>query len=234
MISARGLSACLAVALVWVSVGANASAGIVFGNLGPTGAGGLSNTNTDLGTQSNVAVNWVAQGFNTGSTSQLYLTAVQLGLYATGSGTEPLTVSIFSSSSGVPGAALSTSAVTNVGGKGSYTFTFPSYHLQQNTEYFVVPNGGSWYWNSAETAPDGLNGSGYTYTSTKRSFAPTATPDGPWTNAATSVYSVSVSSSSAVPEIDPSGVASTLAVVAGAFSLLERRRVKVIVASFVG
>jgi len=37
--------------------------------------------------------------------------------------------------------------------------------------------------------------------------------------------------SSAVPEIDPSGVASALAVVAGALSLLERRRVKAIIAS---
>ena len=125
----RSLSACLAVALVWVSVGANASAGIVFGNLGPTGATELSSTNTDLGTQSNVAVNWIAQGFNTGSSSQLYLNSVELGMYGIGTGSIPLTVSIFSSVSNAPGSLLFTSATTNVGTVGKYSFSFSGVQL---------------------------------------------------------------------------------------------------------
>jgi len=239
MISARGLSACLAVALVWVSVGANASAGIVFGNLGPTGATALSNTNTDLGTQSNVAVNWIAQGFNTGSSSQLYLNSVELGMYGIGTGSIPLTVSIFSSVSNAPGSLLYTSATTNVGNVGKYSFSFSGVQLQPNTGYFVVPNDGAWYLNTGATgAPIAQNSSGYTALETFVSYAQGSTPSGPWATAASasesSRYSLSVLSSSAVPEIDPSGVASTLAVVAGAFSLLERRRVKALATSFGG
>jgi hypothetical protein len=232
MISARGFSACLAAALVWVSVGANATAGIVFGNLGATGNGSLGTTNTDIGSQDPSDVNWLAQGFNTGSSSELYLNSVDLGLYGTASGSLPLTVSIFSSVSNAPGSLLYTSASTNVGNVGKYSFSFSGVQLQPNTGYFVVPHGGSWYWNSPPSAPVGQNSSGYTYTATYESLATTTSPSGPWTSpAGSNRYSLSVSSSSAVPEIDPSGVASALAVVAGAFSLLERRRVKAIIAS---
>ena len=231
MTSSRFLSACIAVALVWVSVGANASAGIVFGNLGPTGNGSLGTTNTDLGSQDPSDVNWLAQGFNTGSSSELYLNSVDLGLYGTASGSLPLTVSIFSSVSNAPGSLLYTSASTNVGIVGKYSFSFSGVQLQPNTGYFVVPLGGSWYWNNPGSAPVGQNSSGYTYTATYESLATTTSPSGPWTSpAGSNRYSVSVNSS-AVPEIDPSGVASALAVVAGAFSLLERRRVKSIIAS---
>ena len=234
--SSCSLSACLAAALVWVSVGANASAGIVFGNLGPTGATALSNTNTDLGTQSNVAVNWIAQGFNTGSSSQLSLNSVELGLYGIGTGSIPVTVSIFSSVSNSPGSLLYTSASTNVGDVGKYSFSFSGVQLQPNTGYFVVPNDGAWYQNTGNPgAPITQNASGYTALETFVSYARGSTPSGPWVTAfsmdESNRYSVSVFSSSAVPEIDPSGVASALAVVAGAFSLLERRRVKAIIAS---
>jgi len=231
--SSRSLSACLAAALVWVSVGTNASAGIVFGNLGPTGNGSLGTTNTDIGSQKVSDVNWLAQGFNTGSSSDLYLNSVDLGLFATASGSLPLTVSIFSSVSSAPGSLLYTSASTNVGDKSTYSFSFSSVHLAANTGYFVVPNGGSWYWNSPGSAPVGQNSSGYTYTGTYESQATTTSPVGPWSSAGSDRYSVSVNSSG-VPEIDPSGIASALALVAGAFSLLERRRVKPLVASFVG
>lgn len=231
MTSSRSLSTCLAAALVWVSVGANASAGIVFGNLGPTGNGSLGTTNTDIGSQDPSDVNWLAQGFNTGSSSELYLNSVDLGLYGTASGSLPLTVSIFSSVSNAPGSLLYTSASTNVGNVGKYSFSFSGVQLQPNTGYFVVPLGGSWYWNSPGSAPVGQNSSGYTYTATYESLATTTSPSGPWTSpAGSNRYSVSVNSS-AVPEIDPSGVASALAVVAGALSLLERRRVKAIIAS---
>ena len=239
MTSSRSLSACLAVALVWVSVGANASAGIVFGNLGATGATSLSSTNTDLGTQSNVAVNWIAQGFNTGSSSQLYLNSVELGMYGIGVGSIPLTVSIFSSVSNAPGSLLYTSASTNVGDVGKYSFSFSGLQLQPNTGYFVVPNDGAWYLNTGSQAgPIAQNSSGYTALGTFVSYAQGSTPSGSWVSffdaGESNRYSVSVLSSSSVPEIDPSGVASALALVAGAFSLLERRRGKPLVASFVG
>ena len=233
--SSRSLSACLAVALVWISVGANASAGIVFGNLGATGNGSLGTTNTDIGSQKVSDVNWLAQGFNTGSSSELYLNSVEVGLYGNGTNAIPLTVSIFSSVSSAPGSLLYTSASTNVGDKSTYSFSFSGVHLEANTGYFVVPHGGSWYWNSPGSAPVGQNSSGYTYTATYESLATTTSPSGPWTSpAGSNRYSVSVLSSSSVPEINPSGVASALALVAGAFSLLERRRGKPLVASFVG
>lgn len=235
MFFSRSLSAWVVVALAWASVGGDASAGIVFGNLGPTGATPLSSTTTDIGTQSQVALNWIAQGFNTGASSQLRLDSIELGLYGIGSGSIPLTVSIFSSVSNAPGSLLYTSATTNVGNIGKYSFSFSGVSLQSNTGYFVVPNGGSWYLNTgSQAAPIAQNSSGYTALGTFVSYAQDPIPSGPWDTAfdagASTRYSVSVNSS-AVPEIDPSGVASALAVVAGALSLLERRRVKSIIAS---
>ena len=180
-------------------------------------------------------MNWIAQGFNTGSSSQLSLNSVELGLYGIGSGSIPVTVSIFSSVFNAPGSLLYTSATTNVGDVGKYSFSFSGVQLQPNTGYFVVPNDGAWYQNTgSQAAPIAQNSSGYTAIGTFVSYAQGSTPSGPWVTAfdagASNRYSVSVNSS-AVPEIDPSGVASALAVVAGAFSLLERRRVKSIIAS---
>ena len=181
-------------------------------------------------------MNWIAQGFNTGSSSQLSLNSVELGLYGIGTSSIPVTVSIFSSVSNAPGSLLYTSATTNVGDVGKYSFSFSGVQLQPNTGYFVVPNDGAWYQNTgSQAAPIAQNSSGYTALGTFVSYAQDPTPSGPGDTAfdagASNRYSVSVFSSSAVPEIDPSGVASALAVVAGAFSLLERRRVKAIIAS---
>lgn len=229
MFFSRSLSAWVVVALAWASVGADASAGIVFGNLGPTGATPLSSTTTDIGTQSQVAINWIAQGFNTGASSQLRLDSIELGLYGIATGSIPLTVSIFSSVSNAPGSLLYTSATTNVGNIGKYSFSFSGVSLQSNTGYFVVPNGGSWYQNTGSpAAPVEQNSSGYTSLGEFVSYAQGITPSGPWISAAidgaSPRYSLSVYSSAVVPEIDPSGVASALAVVTGALSLLERRR----------
>ena len=141
---------------------------LVFGNLGADGSVALGTSNSDVGPGDG----WLAQGFNTGSSSKLQLQSVTLGLFAVSTGTTPITISIFSGvSSGpniVPGTALFTSALTLVGNKSNYTFSFNNALLQANTTYFVVPDGGvSWYYNTGSpAAPVGQNNSNYTYAGT--------------------------------------------------------------------
>lgn len=178
-----------------------ARAELVFGNLGADGSTALGTLNNDVGP----GLGWVAQGFGTGTSSSLQLQSVTLGLFATDSGTIPLTVSIFtgmvSGPNIVPDTSLYTSAVTNVGNTGKYTFTFSNALLQANTTYFVIPVGGSWYFNTGSpAAPVGQNGSGYVSAGTWESFATNSTPVGPWEVAEYSRYSLSVTATSAVPE----------------------------------
>lgn len=201
----RGLGAAAILAAV-AFCSRNAQAEIVFGNLGATGTNALSTTTTDLGTQQANNVNWLAQGFNTGAASKLVVDSVTLGIFGSNIGTVPLTVSIFSSTGGLPDQAIFTSNPTNVGLQDKYTFSFTGAVLQANTDYFVVPNGGSWYLHTGSpAAPQGQNSSGYSYTRTVDSQAQTTTPAGPWTDPAISDrYSVSIT---AVPEPSTVGLA---------------------------
>lgn len=201
----RGVGAAVTMAAV-AFCSLNARAEIVFGNLGATGTTAISTTTTDLGQQKPNDVNWLAQGFNTGASSNLIVDSVTIGVFGSSAGTVPLTVSIFSGSGNVPGTALYTSAATNVGLENKYTFAFTGAVLQPNTDYYVVPNGGSWYWNTGSpAAPEGQNSSGYTYTRTVESQAQTTTPAGPWVDPASSNrYSVTLT---AVPEPSTVGLA---------------------------
>jgi hypothetical protein len=196
-IRSLGVAATLA-AVTFCSL--NARAEIVFGNLGASGTGAIGTTNTDIGTQDPVDINWLAQGFNTGTSSNLTVTSVRLGLFGSNPGTIPLTVSIFASGTGgVPAALpLYTSSVTQVGSAARYAFTFSNAVLEPNTSYFIVPNGGSWYWNTGSpAAPIGQNASGYSFVSTLESYYQGTTPAGPWETGSSVRYSVSVE---AVPE----------------------------------
>lgn len=199
----------------------NARAEIVFGNLGATGTTPLSTTNTDIGTQDPADINWIAQGFNTGTSSNLTISSITLGIFGSNAGTVPLTVSIFASGSGgVPAASpLYTSSVTNVGIQNKYAFNFTGADLEAGTTYFIVPNGGSWYWNTGSpAAPIGQNASGYTYVSTLESYNQGTSPGGPWEAGGSSRYSVSVE---VVPE--PSSlVIAGLGI--GGLAMLERTR----------
>lgn len=199
----------------------NAQAEIVFGNLGASGSTTLGTTNTDIGTQDPVDINWIAQGFNTGTSSNLTISSVTLGIFGSDGDAIPLTVSIFASGTGgVPAASpLFTSSITNVGSTGKYAFNFTSAVLQPNTDYFIVPSGGSWYWNTGSpAAPVGQNASGYTYVSTLESYNQGVTPGGPWDTGSSSRYSVSVE---AVPE--PSSLVMA-GLGAGGLAMLERTR----------
>jgi hypothetical protein len=171
----------------------NAQAEIVFGNLGATGTGGLSSTNTDFG-PSSLTTLALAQGFTTG-TSNLTLQSVTLGLFAASSpATLPRTVALYSSASNQPNSLIATSSTVQVGEAGKYTFAFSIPDLSPSTSYWIVPEqGSSWYLNAVEEQPVGLNASGYSYLGTKRQ---TISNPGTWVNSSLP-YSVSIE---AVPE----------------------------------
>lgn len=194
----RSLGAAVAVAAIAMH-SANARAEIVFGNLGATGTAGLGSFNADLGQQKPADINWLAQGFNTGNSQYLTLTSVTLGLFGTTEGTTPLSVALFDGSGNLPTTLNATSSVTQVGNTGKYTFSFSNVALQPNTQYFIVPNGGSWYFNTGAgpSQPAGLNASGYSWAGTAESLATTTSPAGEWQSSTASRLSVSVE---AVPE----------------------------------
>lgn len=201
-----------------------ARGGVVYGNLGPAGATPLGTTNTDLGTGDPLAPNWIAQGFKTGPNSTaLTVNSVTVGLFATDSGTIPITVSIYAKSNegNFPEASpLFTSSPTNVGGTAKYVFGFSNAILSPNTTYWIVPNDGSWYHNTGSPAgPIEQNVSGYTYVDTLESLSTSGTPSGPWTDEEVSArYSVSIQ---AVPE--PAALGLIAGGVAGLFGLCRRR-----------
>lgn len=217
-------ASCAAAGLLWSSP-ASAQGTVVYGNLGASGTGALSPTNTDYGggTISDTLAK-LAQGFSTGTNSQnLFVQSVSLGLFSNDS-PAGRTVSIFTNNAGVPGTSLYTSASQSVTSTGVYTFNFTAAQLAASTTYWIVPSGpASWYLNANESQPDGLNASGWTYVGTKRET--TASP-GTWSTTI-QPYSLSITAgNNDVPEIDPSGMASVIALVAGAFGIFERRRLK--------
>jgi hypothetical protein len=195
---------------------------VVFGNLGPDGAGNISSTTTDIGPGAPSIVA-LAQGFTTGSSStNLSVKSITIGAFATSEGTVPRTISIYSSSSNNPGSVLFTSAATNVGNTGKYTFNFSGANLTAATQYWIVPDfsvNWSWYLEADEsTQPSEQNASGYSYLGTRRQ---TETNPGVWGNSLLP-YSVSVE---AVPVPEPSTYA-LAALGLGAAGIVRARRRK--------
>jgi len=136
---------------------------VVYGNLGSSGTGALSGTNTDVD-----LTNWPAQGFSTGSSTALNVQSITMGVFYDNSLTGPFTVSLYADAAGQPaGTSLATSSATTVGTNALYTFPFTGLTLSPNTTYWAIPAVGlSWYRNLSETAPIAENGSGYSYVGT--------------------------------------------------------------------
>jgi len=194
MILARSLALHALLAIFVLAGTAKAAPVVVFGNLGASGTGGLSDTNTDFGPSETTQA--LAQGFTTG-TSELFLNvkSISIGAFAiSGTSVVPRTISIFSSVANAPGVALYTSGTVLVGDAGVYTFTFDDTFLAPSTNYWVVPQNSddwSWYLNANEDQPTEQNASGYAYLGTRRLNTTPA-----WVNTVLP-YSVSVI---AVPE----------------------------------
>jgi hypothetical protein len=194
-----------------------ATAEVVFGNLGATGTGALSSTNTDFGPADGTKA--LAQGFTTGSSNDyLTLQSITLGLF--NDLTPDLrTVSIYSNNAGSPGTSLFTSSSQAVTTTNKYTFAFANPKLNANTTYWIVPEGpASWYVENGFANPTEQNGSGYAFVGTRLS---TVSTGGPWTSSGLTSYSVSIQ---AVPE--PSTYAMA-AIGAGVAGLMGWRRRKV-------
>lgn len=168
-----------------------ARADVVYGNLGPAGAGNLGSTNTDFG-PTDPNERGIAQGFTVGSSSTLRtIESITLGLFVDGSAQR--TVSIYSDNAGVPGTSLFTSSPVTVGTNDKYTFPFSGATLSTNTSYWIVPEGpSSWYFNTPPSAPTAQNASGYSYLGTK-----VLNTSSQWLDSDFPVYSTSIV---AVPE----------------------------------
>jgi hypothetical protein len=178
--------AALAVAVVGQS---SLVAEVVIGNLGSTGAGGLSATGTAIAFSERLA-----QGFGTGSSTTRTLQSVSLGLFWNDSFSATVNILLYSDVSNAPGSVIATSAPVNVQAKSVYTFPFSSVPLSENANYWIVPPDGlTWYLNAGESSPVAENGSGYSFLGTTRSLNSGAT----WSSFSPTSYSVSVA---AVPE----------------------------------
>jgi hypothetical protein len=203
----------LAVGMIAAALPTSARADVVFGNLGASGTNSTTNTNTDVGPTVN---NFLAQGF-TAASPNLDVTSITLAVFGLSEGTIPATVGIYADNFGQPAAsALYTSAVTNVGGKDNYVFSFTGAQLTAGSNYWVVPQTDvSWY--LAASAPSAENGSGYNFTQTLENNA-----GGGWVSAASNRYGLSVQ---AVPEPSTFAIAAVGFAAAG-FAGLRRRMVR--------
>lgn len=198
-------------------VASSGMAETVFGNLGTTGGGLISNSGSDLVT-GGVSPYSAAVGFSTGASgfSDLKLESITLGLFYDNVATQNFSLNVHADNAGAPGSVLFTSSPVSIGAKSGYTFPFGLAQMTANTTYWVVPDTGLfWYSSSPSVAPTARNGSVYsaagTIASTDNRASWTATPE-------VSFYSLSVQ---AVPE--PSTV-SLVALGAASLALGFRRR----------
>ena len=109
------------------SLSSSAQAGVVYGNLGASGTGIISGTNTDYDPAAVTPnIQALAQGFTaSGSLDDRQVQSIDIGLFYDNSLTAPLTVSIYADSFGEPVASpLYTSSSVTVGTTAVYNFPF--------------------------------------------------------------------------------------------------------------
>jgi uncharacterized protein (TIGR03382 family) len=206
----KALRRLFATAAMSAAVLTNASAAVVFGNLGPAGDEALTNTNTDVGPS---VSSFLAVGF-TAASPDLVVSSITLGLFGESTTSS---VAIYADNFGVPAVTpLYTSSSQTIGIKDLYTFSFTGATLTAGTSYFLAPTGDvSWY--TASTAntsggavPSAKNSSGYAFTNTLED-----TGSG-WGTAGSNRYSVAIN---AVPEPGAALLGGL-----GLVALLRRRR----------
>lgn len=200
---------------------------LVFGNLGSSGTAALSSSSfATVPAEGRLAV-----GFTIGGSSNVVLDSVELGLWFA----EPLTagVALMTSAGSGTSAQPSGSIIATSGGPFAsplpvtlVSFPFlPRPSLSPGSYWLVFgSNDGetNWVFSNSGATPGPQNSSNWTALSpvTKSSTSPYTT----WTASGDSAVSLNVYVLESVPEIDPSGIGSAMAFVAGATGLLERRR----------
>lgn len=223
----------VAVGGLWLSTAQAGQLGPIdiYGNLGSVNVNTTSNTVGYLNnTQPNPQTNqYQAQGFSVGpqvGNSAWNIQKIDVGLGSSGSPSPVM--QIYSNSAGAPGSVLASFTTGSaVSTKQVYSFT-GSFVAQENTSYWVVLSNANsaslesyeWYSEDSFTQPSQKNASGVSYLGTKESNNLASWVD---TLQSLSIALYAESTTTAVPEIDPSSFGSALALVAGSLGLLERR-----------
>lgn len=210
-----------ALAALLVSVLAStqpARGGVVLGNLGSDGSDDLGFSGALTSDQL-----WIAQGFNTGASSLLYLDAITLGLDHD-FGPTSVTLFLYSNNSGSPGSALISASATVSTNSQKIQFGFAGYQLVTNTTYWAVIGTNNLVWMEADAVanPAPQNGSGYSYSGlyfTTNGGSSWVT-NGPYTDISLSVEASAAPA--AVPEPGSWGAA-VLLLGAAAFVFWRRR-----------
>lgn len=203
---------------------ATARGEVVFGNLGPTASGALTSGTT----QAITSTTWVAQGFKVAS-PYTYLESASFGLFDS----TPSNVTVDLYLDGGALLATRTGTVSNATPT-LQTFSFDYMPLTANSTYLLLlsstdAGGFEWAFNADGLVGTAQNSSGWTARASNPTII-TTNGGGLYSPSAVNrplAYSINATTSappSPVPEIDPVGLGSALALVISGLGMLERRR----------
>lgn len=212
------------VALTAFSLVSAAHAELVLSNLGQYTPGGY---------QSAVRYGeWTGSSFTTNNQAW-NLTSATLYFGSASNTSGNMFVEVRGNSANKPGSLLGTlSGTANPATLGQYTFTTTGIDLAPSTTFWLVAgvsSGAGYYtWQYDNTGSPPLTSSGVWSLPTTNTYTSSSNQGTSWTNGDAYPQLFSLEATSApVPEIDPAGIGSVLALVTGALGLLERRRLKV-------